>query len=206
MWDHYQCNPSFVLGFHGCDESVGEKVLRTQNEHLTPSNNKWDWLGPGIYFWESSPARAMQFCGEAVDKKFLTNGAIKKPFVIGAVIDLGLCLNLFDSAALNELRVAYKRLAAAFKGSGTDMPKNQGKDRAARYRDTLVINALHESRIREGYEPYSTVRGGFPEGRPAYPGAGFSEKAHIQIAVRDPKFIKSYFRPFTINNSENNSK
>ncbi len=35
---------AFVLGFHGCDESVGEQVLAGR-EPLAPSSNDYDWLG-----------------------------------------------------------------------------------------------------------------------------------------------------------------
>lgn len=55
----YRTLPSFVLGFHGCDRKVGEAVLAGQ--HLRPSNNDYDWLGQGIYFWENSPHRALSY-------------------------------------------------------------------------------------------------------------------------------------------------
>jgi hypothetical protein len=34
---------AFVLGYHGCDKAVGEKVLANQ-EHLRSSDNNYDWL------------------------------------------------------------------------------------------------------------------------------------------------------------------
>jgi hypothetical protein len=40
---------AFVLGFHGCDEAVGESVLAGR-QNLVPSTNPHDWLGHGIYF------------------------------------------------------------------------------------------------------------------------------------------------------------
>ena len=42
---------------------------------------------------------------------------------------------------------------------------------------------------------YDTVRGAFLEGKPAYPGAGFSREGHIQIAVRNSACILGVFRP-----------
>lgn len=42
--------------------------------------------------------------------------------------------------------------------------------------------------------PFDTVKGVFVEGEQAYPGSGFSDKTHIQIAVRNPKMIKGVFR------------
>lgn len=48
--------PSFVLGYHGCDKEVGERILG--GEPMVASVEKYDWLGSGIYFWESDPLRA----------------------------------------------------------------------------------------------------------------------------------------------------
>ena len=60
---------------------------------LKPSNNSYDWLGHGVYFWENNEQRAFQFAQEASKR---TSSSIKEPFVIGAVIDLGYCLDLTD--------------------------------------------------------------------------------------------------------------
>ncbi len=42
-----------ITGFHSCNKEVGVKVLNGEID-LKPSSNAWDWLGQGIYFWESS--------------------------------------------------------------------------------------------------------------------------------------------------------
>jgi len=55
----YKSYPLFVFGFHGCDRSVAEKVLAGEAE-LCPSDNGYDWLGTGIYFWGSAPERALE--------------------------------------------------------------------------------------------------------------------------------------------------
>jgi len=104
-----------VLGYHGCDRTVGERVLR--GEPFIGSNNEYDWLGPGTYFWEANPQRGLEFAAEAAGRKHTD---IKDPFVI--------------------------------------------------------------------------VKGVFTEGKPVYPGAGFDEKTHVQIAVCNPLCIKGAFR------------
>ena len=45
----YSKRTGLVLGFHGCDRSVRDKVIRTQNGRLKPSVNKYDWLGNDLY-------------------------------------------------------------------------------------------------------------------------------------------------------------
>jgi hypothetical protein len=44
-YSNYQRLPSMVLGFHGCDEFVGEQVLSGKVPHLARSVNQYDWLG-----------------------------------------------------------------------------------------------------------------------------------------------------------------
>lgn len=51
---------AWVLGFHGCDRAVGERVLAGQ-EPVSVSENSHDWLGAGAYFWENDPVRALRW-------------------------------------------------------------------------------------------------------------------------------------------------
>lgn len=48
---------------------------------------------------------------------------------------------------------------------------------------------------KEGEVGFDSVRGVFFEGTELYPGAGFREKDHIQICIRNPNCIKGYFLP-----------
>jgi hypothetical protein len=60
--------------------------------------------------------------------------------------------------------------------------------------DCLVINDCLTRGQHRGVE-YDTVRGAFLEGAPAYPRAGFSREAHVQIAVRNLACVLGVFRP-----------
>jgi hypothetical protein len=193
----YQRLPSWVLGFHGCDEKVGLEVLRDPKAHLKSSKNEYDWLGPGTYFWENDPERARQFAEQGVDGK-VTKGSIRKPFVIGAVIDLGLCCNLFDQAGLQELKRAHGELKKLLDEFGLPMPSN-GKTQLARKLDKEVIDFMHGLREKLQVPPYQTMRAGFVEGDELYEGTTFCEKSHIQLAVRDPTCIRGYFLPRGLN-------
>jgi hypothetical protein len=191
-WSLYQRPPAFVLGFHGCDKSIGEAILQGKRKHLTPSSNNYDWLGPGIYFWESNPQRALEFALKARGTPVLTKGTITKPFVIGAVIDLGFCLNLLDSHALEQVEDAH----ALFKSSlseGEKIPENHKA--GARFLDCAVIQTLHAYREDNRLAPYDSVRGMFVEGEELYDGAGFRRDDHIQLCVTNTACIRGYFRP-----------
>lgn len=162
MWARYKRHSSFVLGFHGCSEEVGEKILAGK-DHFRKSNNEYDWLGPGIYFWENNPERAMQFASDAVARApKTTKGKILKPFVVGAIIDLRLCFNLLDSDALKELRDSYDVLEKTLEKALVPMPKNSvGPDRLMRKLDCAVINTMHGMRAKTSLPSYDTVRGAF---------------------------------------------
>src|SRR5665213_442516 len=90
---------SNIIGFHSCDLGLGLRLLNGQDE-LQPSENTWDWLGQGIYFWEQDPLRALQYATENALGKQKNKKAAKIPFVIGAIIELGNGLNLVESLSL----------------------------------------------------------------------------------------------------------
>jgi hypothetical protein len=178
-----------ILGYHGCDANIGEKVLAGKSR-LEPSDNDYDWLGNGIYFWANSPDRAWDWAKNRPGLKKL-----QEPFVIGALIYPGLCLNLTDYGVIEQLRIAYRSLLASY--GPQEMPRNTlMKDGVTllRRRDCAVIEMLHRIRKQRNQDPYDSVIAAFEEGKPAFEGAGFREKSHIQLAVRDPEIIVSYFR------------
>jgi len=53
----HEPSSSFILAYHGCDRSVAERLLNNKTFRL--SENDYDWLGSGVYFWEANPARAL---------------------------------------------------------------------------------------------------------------------------------------------------
>ncbi len=194
----YSSLPSFILGFHGCDKSVHEKIING-HDRLHSSDNDYDWLGNGIYFWENDPYRALEYA--EILKKHPERGMtpIKAPAVIGAIIDVGHCLNLVEAKNLQILKFAYKLLKETRKKDSRELPVNrpigQEKDLLLRKLDCAVIQTLHAFNKTKGLPMYDSVRGVFWEGKDLYPNAGFKEKNHIQICVRNINCIKGYFSP-----------
>lgn len=191
----YEYQPSFILGFHGCERAVGESILAGQEPHLKPSEKKWDWLGHGIYFWEGNLARAWEWANARQ-----AESKIDEPFVLGAIIDLRHCLDLFDREAMRQVSATYSSLVDLFARTDRVMPQNTGPtpDKAGRKLDCLVMNTLHAIRDASGQQAYDSVRGPFLEGEPIYEGAGFRSHSHIQICVRTTGGIKGYFRPIAL--------
>lgn len=191
----YESPVSLTLGFHGCDRDVGESLLAGRIPHLRKSESVYDWLGHGVYIWENNPERALQFAKELRDHPRKNKPLIKEPFVIGAVIDPGNCLNLVEARSLRLVREAYSALRAISDAAGRPLPRNKRDAAGALLRrdlDCAVIETLHQT---NSTIPYDTVRGLFIEGEPIYENAGFHEKNHVQICVRSMSSIRGYFRP-----------
>ena len=182
---------SFVLGFHGCDAETAERVLA--GERFVPSTNDYDWLGRGTYFWEANPKRGLEY---ARDMAIARKGAarVRNPAVVGAIIDLGRCLDLTTSAGVDQVRKAYEVLRDVAAKSSTGILPENTRDGLRRKLDCAVINVLHQVNDDEGRLPIDTVRGIFIEGAPIYETSGFHEKTHVQICVCDPDRIKGVFR------------
>jgi|P827metagenome_2_1110787.scaffolds.fasta_scaffold01233_14 hypothetical protein len=191
----YSRRSNLIIGFHGCDQTVVDKVLAGE-ENLLASTNDYDWLGNGIYFWENNETRALQWAQDLARRK---NSSVKNPAVIGAIIDLGYCFDLTDSIYLNELRNAYDVFSDLYTETGQPLPQNtdigNSTDKLIRKLDCAVIQTAHKLNRDANKHPYDSVRGVFWEGKPLYPNAGFAEKNHIQICVCNPNCIKGYFLP-----------
>lgn len=185
----------FVVGYHGCDSMLTQKVLLGDAD-LELSNNKYDWLGRGIYFWEHGPARAMQF---AVDEAKRKPAKVKEPSVLGAYIYLGDCFDLLDVEFTSILEAAFPSFVADQASRGEPVPQN---DRL-RTDGTKLFHALDRAVIefaislaeKVGDRKFDTVRGAFWEGGEAFSGSEIAKQSHIQIAVRNPECVLGYFKP-----------
>ena len=194
----YSKHTGLILGFHGCDKSVRDKILNNRENNLKKSTNEYDWLGTGIYFWENDPKRAMQFAKETSKRN---GSAIKESAVLGAVLDLGYCLDLMNTANISLLKEAHTTLIQVYENSNIDIPQNynpKGHNSPfylLRNLDCAVIETLHEVRKENNMSEFDSVRALFPEGEELYTNAGFRTKNHIQICVRNPNCIKGFFLP-----------
>lgn len=188
---------AFVLGYHGCDRKVAEDLLAGHSAFQS-SKNEYDWLGHGAYFWENNPKRAMQWA-RFMAKHQRFQKFVKEPYAVGAIIDLGNCLDLTEAISLDIVESAYYELKEAFTLIGTPLPKNKAvsrddEDLLQRALDCAVINYAHDLREMQQREPFTTVRGTFHEGQSLYPGAAIKKQTHIQLCVRDLKCIRGIFR------------
>jgi hypothetical protein len=178
-----------VHGYHGCTADFATEIISGMRsvKNWSPSENEYDWLGRGIYFWEHGPARAQRWAATKVAR------TDAEPAVVGAVIQLGRCLDLTDASNTVLLAESYRLLKESFDSVNKQLPRNGGRDLKARNLDCLVINYLLQQ--LSGERSYQTVRCAFTEGEPIYDGAMLFEETHVQVAVVDPSCILGVFRP-----------
>ena len=183
----------FVLGYHGCNRRVAERLV-LREEQFRRSENSYDWLGHGIYFWLENPRRA---CEWALRRTSMMHGF--KPAVVGAIINLGNCLDLTTTAGIEHIKAGYTSLKELYQREGMDLPENrkafpEDEDRLIRPLDCAVINMTCRILERDGIR-VDTVKGMFTEGGAAFPGACIRERTHTQICVRNPDCIRGVFYP-----------
>jgi hypothetical protein len=197
--DKFMRHAAWVIAYHGCDRKVGELILSGKNE-INLSTNQFDWLGTGSYFWENSYSRALHWANFLKDNPGSSKTRIKVPFVVGAIIDPGNCLDLSEDSSLRILKAAYDKFKETISRAKLQMPKNEpshteDRDLVKRKLDCAVINFLHRIRLGKS-EPFDSVRGPFMEGTPLFLGSKIHSKTHLQWCVCNPKkSILGYFRP-----------
>lgn len=196
----YNVRPNLLIGFHGCDEETCYKLLH-QPDQIIISRRPYEWLGHGMYFWENNFKRAWQW---AQHKEHL--GHIKKAAVVGAILHLRNCFDLLDSKYIGILRDHYQSWANFQRILNLPLITNTSpagsikKDKVVRSLDCAVIEFMHklilwEHRQQPHTQLFNSVRGVFTEGKRIYKNAGFYDKSHIQICIRNPNCILGFFHP-----------
>ena len=178
-----------ILGYHGCDTETAQVLLGGSPFRL--SEQKWDWLGSGAYFWEWDARRAYDWAKEYRPDR---------PSIVGAAVELGNCLDLTTQRGILAVEGAYRSYVFLQQSRGAKILENKDVNGrrpgnlALRFLDRAVITHLHEDLGDAGVGEYDTLRALFPEGEQLYPNAGFWKNTHVQVAVRNVEQIKGVFR------------
>lgn len=184
-FDRYRIRKGLILAFHGCDSDVAHSVV--QGGDLARSENTYDWLGHGVYFWENNPERALEWAEHAAKR-----GRLKSPAVLGAIIDLGHCLDLTESVGCDEVAEIHETIKL-IETANPDLipPVNKGKtnDRILRHRDCHVINQLHRQREQRATLPT-------PRFAPPFTKAALSTKMPVSLVALTFKSASATKAPF----------
>jgi hypothetical protein len=146
------------------------------------SDNDWDWLGHGVYFWETNPLRGLEFARELQRRKRgKTN--VRDPYVVGAVIDLGFCLDLISSTGIRAVESAYFDFVDYCNTAAVPVPENTGgQDALFRKLDCAVINHLHKVRDATKLTPFDSVRVSLSRTIRSIPNRGSTERLISRFA------------------------
>jgi hypothetical protein len=185
---HLHVEPRRVVGYHGCRRDLARALVtgRLSAVEWQASQNDYDWLGAGVYFWEEALGRAWQWARE----RFGDDGA-----VVAVEIELGRCLDLGDTRYTGLLQAAYEGAAQAYALRGEPLPQNGGRDFKLRRLDRLVVDRLTNNADRGAGVFFQTVRCPFEEGPAVYPGGMIRSQSHVQVVVRDRACIGSPIYP-----------
>lgn len=116
-----------LIVYHGCDVTTRDDLVSGRLKHLNHSNNQYDWLGPGAYFFEGDVERALLFAQAShgnPDKRY-TARPIATPAVVGAVLQVQNWLDMTTQAGIQEFSLAYQAFAAGLDAKGTPVPANR---------------------------------------------------------------------------------
>ena len=106
----YKNRNNLIFGFHGCDRSLCDSLVNNKRKKLDYSENNYDWLGKGMYFWENDPKRAFDWAIMLQKRVQNAKQKIKNPAVLGAVICLGNCLDFTEQENLLKIKKHYEEL------------------------------------------------------------------------------------------------
>ena len=70
-----------LVAYHGCDAEVAELILR--GARFRPSQNDYDCLGEGVYFWEYGADRALQFARKQQHRGKVTSPDRRRRYLKG---------------------------------------------------------------------------------------------------------------------------
>lgn len=190
--------PGLVVAYHGCDVTVRDDLVTGKLAHLIHSNNPYDWLGPGSYFFENDLERAYLFAKASADapQQLYTAKPIATPAVVGAVLNVSNWLDMTHQQGIQLFKEADEALVSGLERSNAEVPMNapayEGDvDILHRSRDRAVFIFIHHAQP----EAFDAVRGAFAQGDYVSDNSGFRLRTHVQIALRNDQCVLGWFLP-----------
>ncbi len=193
-----------VIAYHGCDITTRDGLVSRRLERIDHSRNRYDWLGPGAYFFEGDMDRALLFAQASHEKpeRMYTARPIATPAVVGAILRIHNWLDMTTQEGIREFCDAYEPMMRGIDAEGAEPPENRPSaedDHEIIYRalDNAVFTFIHKFRAngKSGLPAYQAVRGAFHQRPEIAPRSGFHRTTHVQIAVRDDHCIVGWFLP-----------
>lgn len=174
-----------IVGYHGTRLSTALGIVN-RTRRFRVSQNRDDWLGHGVYFWEYAPQQAYWWA-ERRRKRQKWDEPIA---ILGSMIRLGFCFDLLDPYNVTYLREIYDAYRAAEAAAGRAIRENANH---YKYLDCAVFQyAYAVVENSEGQSSVDSARAVYvPTGdeKRIWSRSWISNGAHIQICVRNPSCI-----------------
>lgn len=185
-----------LLLYHATTRDAWHRIQ--QSGSMSPSENNYDWLGHGIYFWQAAPVRAWIWKRfEALPKRSRASAADAVVLEYELALNTDECLDLLDIRWHDVLEKLGLMVPGVWRRQGvTDEVIKKRLQRNARlaqpqkhYLDCAAVNTVctyleHIESIR-----ITCVRGAFQCLDRLYPYSAFRRGDHVEVAIRDPKLI-----------------
>jgi hypothetical protein len=169
--------PIRIYGYHGTSRQAALTILRSG---FRPSNNDYDWLGTGVYFFQDAPLRALQWATEQHPQN---------PAVIRSLIRLENCIDLFDLNWFPLIRNVYNSFVEEYRKINLPLPRQNPSRSKAHRLDCAYFNYISEVLQGQGQE-IEAIRAVFIEGERVFPNSAIFDLAHVQIAIRNTALIE----------------
>ena len=169
----FTIRPIQVTGYHGTTLPRAQKILA---EGFTLSQNAWEWLGDGVYFWQDAPHRAYEWGRDWASRR----GIEGDPVVLAAEITLDSYVDLLD-VKFTEL---IGPLAIKFRDSLGEDTSHLKNIYPVHRLDCRFFNFVSEVSESSGYK-VNGFRAAIVEGDSVMPGSPVYDRSHVQIAVRN---------------------
>ena len=204
------------MAYHGCDVTTRDDLVSGSLKSLNLSENNYDWLGNGVYFYEADSTRALKYAKTSAKNlsQLLTAQAIGTPAVVGAILDVERWLDITTQFGISQFTEGLESLKANIEAAGVNMPTNKpafegDQDSLHRALDRAVfenVHAMRKGKLLEalaadqvdidlvlGCAEFQAVRGAFQQGGAIANGSAIHGDSHIQIALREPKCVLGWF-------------
>lgn len=164
-----------VYGYHGTSLTSAEQII---SNGFKLSNNDYDWLGTGIYFFQDAPYRAWEWSKQQHSHQ---------PAVIRSIIRLENCIDLLDITWSSIIAEAYGAYIEQCERIKQPLPR---QSKGAHRLDCAIINYAVGYFEQISGQSVQSVRGVFLEGTPIFPNSYLFNRSHVQIAIRDLSLVE----------------
>jgi hypothetical protein len=162
-----------LYGYHGTSMDAAIAIIQSG---FKPSNNDYDWLGEGVYFWQDAPIRAGQWAKSIYPQH---------PAVIKSRIRLNNCIDLLDIGWIPTIKEIYNRFANNYQAANLPLPTQNPHRSKAHRLDCAFFDYAVTAINRSSERKVETIRAVFLEGENIYPNSAIYDLAHVQIAVKN---------------------